>query len=502
MKYLYIGLSFLFSLNIIAQEKNKMAVKYANTITQVELSKHLQILASDEYEGRETGKEGQKMAMRYLVENFKSTGLAPGTKDYIQSFPLIEQMAKGIDITVDGKKFNFVEDFFIFPSILYQQKINTQIVFAGYGIEDENFNDYKNINVADKIVLLVEGSPKKENLNEDWDIVKKIELAKKKGAKAVFLAVKDYDGMVKKYDHYINRSKTDLKSEIDSAGFLPVFRISNNFASYISKSAGLKLKKYVRKERIKDQYQTTIELNIDKPSEELYGENVLGFIKGSKYPEQLVIITAHYDHLGKDGEVVFNGADDDGSGTVALLEMAEAFKLAEKDGNGPLRSILFMPVSGEEKGFLGSQYYSENPVFPLNTTVANLNIDMIGRVDEAHEGNPNYIYLIGSDKLSTQLHKISEQANKIYTQLELDYTFNDKNDPNRFYYRSDHYNFAKNDIPVIFYFSGVHEDYHKATDTVDKINFEKMEKITKLVFFTAWELVNREDPIKVDVHKE
>ena len=151
---------------------------------------------------------------------------------------------------------------------------------------------------------------------------------------------------------------------------------------------------------------------------------------------------------------------------------------------------------------MGSRYYTENPVFPLENTIADLNIDMIGRLDSVHRDNPYYIYLIGSDRLSTELHNISEEANKQYTNLEIDYTFNDPNDPNRFYYRSDHYNFARNDIPVIFYFNGVHEDYHRSTDTVDKINFEKIEKITRLVFFTAWELVNRDERITVDFMEE
>ena len=157
-----------------------------------------------------------------------------------------------------------------------------------------------------------------------------------------------------------------------------------------------------------------------------------------------------------------------------------------------------MPVAGEEKGLLGSKYYTENPVYPLENTVADLNIDMIGRLDEKHADNPNYVYLIGSDKLSNELHRISEEANSTYTNLELDYTYNDPNDPNRFYYRSDHYNFAKKNIPIIFYFNGTHEDYHKATDTVDKIDFEKMEKITRLVFYTCWELVNREERIQLN----
>ncbi|HEX8548101.1 MAG TPA: M28 family peptidase, partial [Cytophagaceae bacterium] len=156
-------------------------------------------------------------------------------------------------------------------------------------------------------------------------------------------------------------------------------------------------------------------------------------------------------------------------------------------------------VTAEEKGLMGSEYYTDHPIFPLDKTVTDLNIDMIGRLDEAHNTNENYVYVIGSDRLSTELHAINEKANQTYTGLELDYTFNATNDPNRFYYRSDHYNFAKNNIPVIFYFSGVHEDYHQPTDTVDKINFNKMEKITRLVFHTAWELANREKKIEVDV---
>jgi Zn-dependent M28 family amino/carboxypeptidase len=158
-----------------------------------------------------------------------------------------------------------------------------------------------------------------------------------------------------------------------------------------------------------------------------------------------------------------------------------------------------MTVSGEEKGLLGSEYYTDNPVFPLENTVANLNIDMIGRIDENHSPDSNYVYLIGSDKLSTELHELSEEMNEKHVGLELDYTYNDENDPNRFYYRSDHYNFAKNQIPVIFYFTGVHEDYHQPTDTVEKIMFTKTEKIARLVFHSAWEIANREERLRVDV---
>lgn len=227
-------------------------------------------------------------------------------------------------------------------------------------------------------------------------------------------------------------------------------------------------------------------------------ENILAFIKGSEKPDEIVVVSAHYDHVGiKKGEV-YNGADDDGSGTVALLEIAQAFELAKKDGYGPKRSILFLHVTGEEHGLHGSRYYSENPIFPLEKTIADINIDMIGRRDTNHKNSNNYIYLIGSDYLSTDLYNICEDANKKSVNLVIDYTFNDKNDSNRFYYRSDHYNFAKNGIPSVFLFNGVHADYHQKTDEVSKIEFDALCKRTQLAFSIAWELANRENRPFVD----
>ncbi len=227
-------------------------------------------------------------------------------------------------------------------------------------------------------------------------------------------------------------------------------------------------------------------------------ENVVAFIPGSEFPEEVIVISAHYDHLGKKGKEVYNGADDNASGTSAVLEIAQAFQKAKKSGYGPKRSILFMHLTGEEEGLFGSKYYTSHPIYPLANTIVNLNIDMVGRVDKKHKNKPNYIYLIGADKLSSELHKLSEETNKKYSQLKLDYTYNDEKDPNRFYYRSDHYNFAKNNIPIIFYFNGVHDDYHQLTDTPDKINFEILAKRTQLVFYTAWEIANREKRLVVD----
>jgi len=228
-------------------------------------------------------------------------------------------------------------------------------------------------------------------------------------------------------------------------------------------------------------------------------ENVLAYIKGTEKPDEVIVVSAHLDHKGIDDDGnIFYGADDDGSGTVAILEMAEAFNLAKKDGFGPKRSILFLHLTAEEAGLQGSRYYVNNPVFPLEKTVSNLNIDMIGRVDRSHEDNPNYVYIIGAERLSKELHYISEAVNNTFYNLDLDYKYNDENDGNRYYFRSDHYNFASNNIPVIFYFNGEHEDYHQISDTPDKINYPLLEKRTRLIFATAWQLANQENRIKLD----
>ena len=240
-------------------------------------------------------------------------------------------------------------------------------------------------------------------------------------------------------------------------------------------------------------------MNLNIKGKDIATENVVAIIPGSEKPEEYLVISSHLDHIGIHEGQINNGADDDGSGSVALLEIAEAFQKAVAEGNGPKRSIIFLHVSGEEKGLLGSKYYTNNPLYPLTQTIANLNVDMIGRTDPKRtEGKRNYVYLIGSDRLSTELHQISEAANAATLNVELDYTYNAPDDPNRFYFRSDHYNFAKNNIPVIFYFNGTHADYHRPSDTVDKIEFDLLKERTQLIFYTAWELANRDQRITVD----
>lgn len=249
-----------------------------------------------------------------------------------------------------------------------------------------------------------------------------------------------------------------------------------------------------------EDYFQKVELTIR--GKEIKSENVVAIVEGSTIPDEYIVISSHLDHVGmKDGEI-YNGADDDGSGTVALLEIAEAFQKAADAGLQPKRSLVFLHVTGEEKGLLGSKYYTDNPLYPIANTVANLNIDMVGRIDPKRDSeNRNYIYLIGSDRLSTELHEISEAVNKATTKIELDYTYNAENDPNRFYFRSDHYNFAKNNIPVIFYFNGTHDDYHRPSDTVEKIEYDLLTERAKLVFYTAWEVANRESKLVVDKAK-
>lgn len=231
-------------------------------------------------------------------------------------------------------------------------------------------------------------------------------------------------------------------------------------------------------------------------------ENVWAFIEGSEKPDEILVISAHYDHVGIKKGQIYNGADDDGSGTVALLEIAQAFEAAKKDGHGPKRSILFLHMTGEEHGLHGSRYYSEHPLFPLKNTITDINIDMIGRRDTLHADTNNYVYVIGSGRLSTDLYNITEQANKDYVNLALDYKYDDLNDPEKFYYRSDHYNFAKNGIPAVFFFNGVHADYHRPTDKPDKIEYDALEKRARLAFATAWELANRAERPIVDKNGE
>ncbi len=515
-------LLYLLSLSIIlvscgssqkstAETPAKVAdpVAYANTITADELSEMLYIYASDEFEGRETGEPGQKKAVAYLKALYQDMRIPSplSANDYFQEVPLEKQKVAEAKLNLNGNTFA-PYDHHIVIALPNSVSINTdEIVYVGYGIDDENYSDYKDLDVEGKVVLAKAGEPKDtEGLfitsgttePTKWTNGRQALASKRDAAiahKAKAFLYLDNTLFSRYASYYRNLAQSGI------AGRLSLKNSENNTAiMMINEDLAKALYKDIATHNQPKVLNTALTLNIENQSETIISENVLAYIKGSEKPDEIIVISAHLDHEGvKKGEV-YNGADDDGSGTIAIIEIAEAFKTAEKEGNGPKRSILFLHVTGEEKGLLGSRHYTDNdPVFPLENTVANLNIDMIGRTDPKRtEGDRNYLYLIGSDKLSTDLHNISEAINAKYCNIELDYKYNAENDPNRFYYRSDHYNFAKNNIPVIFYFNGTHDDYHQPSDTPDKIEYDLLENRARLVFYTAWELANRADRIVVD----
>lgn len=501
-------------------QKDPLALHYSQSITPESLSEYLYVLASDSLEGREAGTTGQKKAADYLKSKFESFGLkaiVPNGKDssYFQQFDLVNKSWKDVYLKIGKTKKIFLQDFYAYGDVEIAEEEKLPIVFGGYGIESQNYSDYKNLDVNGKGVVLFMGEPFADgkslitgtNTSSDWanDWRKKTATARKKGAKAVFIVVgktqKEFESRLAKLKPHLVEPMVGFTHKQSETGafFVPVAMAAEMLKTKEEKLIDAQSKLGVQSVSFRS---AKVWIKAAMTRSVFQTENVLGFLEGKSRKDEVIVITAHYDHLGRKGDEIFYGADDDGSGTAAVVALAKAFSQAKKEGNQPERSILFMPVTAEEKGLMGSEYYTDKPVIPLANTVANLNIDMIGRVDAAHT-TPHYVYLIGSDKLSTTLHKVSSDASNLYIpDIELDYTFNRKDDPNRFYYRSDHYNFAKNNIPVIFYFNGVHEDYHKATDTVEKIDFDKVSLITKLIFFTAWELANLDRAIEVDVKGE
>ncbi len=494
-------------------EKQKVLAK---VISPASLHRHLSILASDEYQGRETGELGQKMAAKYISGVFESYGLPKVNEEgtYFQHYSYIAENWKNISFSVNEKQYTHLVDYYSFPAKNSNQAIKAdEVLFLGYGIDDEKYSDYEGVDVKGKVIFIFEGTPSKSayflsDKAAKWRAMdEKLRAAKKHGVKAVLILSNDFKPSMR-------AARKKITSRVKKMGWSE--SAEDNYANncIISKSVakdifGKKFKKVVKLKKKIDKkgkpkhlaFSSKIELNQEKKVRELLGENVVGIIEGTdpKLKEEYVFITAHYDHLGMRAGKVFNGADDNGSGTSSLLQIAQAFSEAKKKGWGPRRSVVVMLVSGEEKGLLGSKYYVEHPMIPLQQTVVDINVDMVGRVDDRYKDDANYVYVIGSNRLSTELHHIGESANKQFTKMKLDYKYNAESDPNRYYYRSDHYNFAEKGIPSVFYFNGTHADYHKATDTVDKINFEAMALRAKLVFHTAWEIANRDKRIVVDV---
>ncbi|MDN5286231.1 MAG: family peptidase [Mucilaginibacter sp.] len=507
------ALSTAFALNACAQQ-NPTIVKYAQIISADDAKKHLSILASDAFEGRETGKPGAEKAANYIAVEFKKLGLqAPVNGSYFFDVPLTVNALKVTAFTVNGKPFGYGQDFYL-TGTYPDNSINVNdVVFVGYGTE----NEVGTTDLTGKILLWINEDKPEDGAkpNTSYRLTAKrtatIKFLQSKNPAAILAANAGIAGALARFGKSVASPRLTIKDAAKAASTnAPLFNITAALADELVKPAG---KTY---DEIKTasaaavtpalSIKSTVAINYNTSHSDVKAVDVLGYLPGTDLKDEVLIISAHYDHIGLNPDPsakdkVNNGADDDGSGTTGVLEIARAFSQAKKDGHGPRRSILFLGNVGEEKGLLGSEYYSEHPVFPLANTITDLNIDMIGRVGEEYIGKPdsaNYVYAIGSSMLSKELHDIGEQANNTYTKLNLDYKYDDPNDPNRFYYRSDHYNFAKHGVPIIFYFNGVHADYHAPGDEVSKINFPLLVKRAQLVFYTGWELANRDKRPFVD----
>lgn len=510
-------------------DKNKTLIRdisdasylLSTTITAQEMSEHLSIIASDEFQGRETGYPGNRLAADYIANELTKLDL-PAIGDeqsYFQQVAFTFSSWETNELTINDKKFKQLWDFLGFPQNSVSKSILTdEVVFAGYGIDiTDGYSDYISADVRDKVVMVWDGEPAdmegrsmitgSTELSE-WssDFELKRRAAQDRGAAMLLIISSDIKKVLDANRRLLINRVSQLGDHTNTLadGHTNMTIISSTIAEAIlgeNRQKVIDLRDEQKKQaKVQEPVIVPCKLSMEQKVKKdlLAGQNVLGYIEGTDKKDELVIVSAHYDHVGMKGDEVFNGADDNGSGTTTVLEIAEALALAKKMNKGPRRSVLCLWMTGEEKGLLGSEYYAENPVFPLEKTMVDVNIDMVGRWGEEYlDQTTPYVYVIGSDRLSKDLHQISETMNATYAGMTLDYKYNDEKDPNRFYYRSDHYNFAKKGIPAIFYFNGVHSDYHRPGDTVDKIDFKLMESRGRLIFNVVWDLANRNKPISL-----
>jgi hypothetical protein len=511
MKKLLITYSLLGTFTA-AFAQNETAMKFAGYITPDDAKKHLSIIASDAFEGRETGKPGAEKAANYIAGEFKKLGLeAPVNGSYFLNVPLVDNVLTA-SFSLNGKTLNRGYDYALTGAHADKTIKAGDIVFIGYGTAAE----LGNTDITGKVVLWINEDKPQPGVTNNIaarltpERNRVVAALRSKNPAIILAANPDITNNLKQARaaaiHTNPKIKTDKPIQLDTQ---PVsVMITSALADEILKSTGKTFAQLITDAGSGTNTVQTIkaDVNISYHTEvkDLKAVDVLGYLPGTDLKDELVIFSAHYDHIGLNPEgpdKVNNGADDDGSGTTGVLEMARAFTEAKKAGHGPRRSLLFLGNVGEEKGLLGSEYYSDHPVFPLANTIADVNTDMIGRIGYDYQGKPdsaNSIYVVGSAMLSKELKQINETANNTYTKLHLDYKYDDPNDPERVYYRSDHYNFAKHGIPIVFYTSGLHDDYHKPGDEVSKINFPALVKRAQLAFYTGWELANRDKRPVVD----
>ena len=483
-----------------------------------DLKKHLSFLASDELGGRYTLSASSAIAARYLASQLEYYGYRGGARDgsFFQKVPIgsrkVNTEQTGITLTTgaDKKEFKYVDGF------ASQSPANADVsgglAFVGYGVSSpkNNHDDYAGLDVKGKVVVIMLGAP--DSLQdvklEEHEQGEKAAIAH--GAAGLILVAPQFLHQWEQFKRYIGRDSSGLPPPSSTSGKdFPVITAGPPLVQAIASMMGKEVSYLMEASGAALQPATipgTIELKMSVAAKDVpVAQNVVAILDGTDpaLKDQYVVFSAHYDHLETRNGQIYNGADDDGSGTVAVLEIAQALAMEPRSK----RSILIIFHTGEEMGLLGSQFNTDyEPVVPLEKLVANFNIDMIGRsrpqgdtdVRNRELTDKDSVYVIGADKLSTELHQINEQTNKETARLRLDYTYNDENHPARFYYRSDHYNYAKHGIPIIFYFTGVHQDYHRPTDDIEKIDFDKVERITRMIFAAGWRVANLDHRLVVD----
>jgi len=480
-----IGCALLLCCIAVQAQKPANPKPYAATITAADLKKHLYIIAGPEMEGRLTASPGQKRAAAYIESQFRILGLEPGNNgSYQLPYPVYQDSLIKASMEVNGKSLELNKDFA--PNINnYASTIAcSEVVYVGNGLVDSAKNDYKDVNAAGKIVLVT-------SVLQRFGAQSYQAVAQRNGAVAILVVQNNFPRRsVTKGQQYVNAFRRSI--------FPNTYFISEEVAQSIMGADWDAAKSGKGKSK---SYSANVMLDLQKTTTTNESTDVIGYLPGTDLKDEYVFVTGHYDHLGKRDSIIYYGADDDGSGTCAVMEIAQAFAKAKAERHGPRRTMVFMTVSGEEEGLWGSSYYADHPVFPLDKTTVDLNIDMIGRIDPKRKvgDSTNYVYIVGDDKLSSDLHTISTATNDKYTKLELDYKYNDPKDPERIYFRSDHFNFARKGVPIIFYFNGTHNDYHRPTDTPDKINYDLYAKRAQLVFYTAWDMANRNEMLKRDI---
>ena len=515
--YCQLFIACMLPIALFAQ--NEDATKYASGITAADSKKHLSIVASAQMEGRETAMPGQKKAAAYIESQFKRLGLQHPAQlnGYQQEYPLFKDTLLSTSLNIGRKKYTAGKDFIIVPGNSLKESISSnELIFVGYGIDDKSYDDYGAKDVNGKTVVFFSGEPKINGKalsaglakNAQWSTNKKVILAKQKGALAAIVINPVMDTIPRMMVENSRRTNIyyprPVSRETEKVTYASV--VSHVAKDIMGEAAftdmAAKAKAGDPLNTLTPQLNFKTKLEYKKKQINYSSSNVIGYIEGTDKKDEYLFLTGHYDHLGKRDSVIFYGADDDGSGTVGVIEMAQAFAKAKAEGHGPRRTVVFMTVSGEEKGLWGSEYYTDHPLFPLEKTTVDLNTDMVGRIDPDRKigDSTNYVYVVGDDKLSSDLKPISIGVNKKYTNLELDYKYNDPNDKERIYFRSDHYNFARKGVPIIFFYDGMlRPDYHRPTDTVDKINFDLMEKRVRLIFLVAWDMANRDNMLKRDI---